>query len=684
MVNSFNLRRFLYNDNDELPAMINWIKKLFAGDTKPAKDTTAKATDKPQSAHGQSNETERDSPKLQAEPSSDIEKATDAISQTQTHTAANAQDTDISGAEKSSAEKGGIENNSDEATTPSLETALAEIEKAKDVHRQGRIDIALPVYQRLQQQFPQFADAWHMLGIVALQEGDLSKAKHWFEGAIERDAKVANYHVNLGICLAGMSQLEPALVCFDAALNLEPDNESALANSASAYLDAFQFDNAKQVIAKLKQVVPNSIDGYRLMSSVLLAEKNTLAAIDELESAYAIEPSSIDLLLQLISCYELQNNVAKANQYLQKAVSLQPGNPKVIMFQGILLRRQGEPEKASKTLAKALKYGLDEQTAIEANHQLGLACDESAQYPQAFTAFTQSNQLMSRMTRAAEQGDNYFAMLADYKQVTNLVSQDNAHTDDTSAPIFFVAFPRSGTTLMEQVLKAHPSIATTDERSPITLIINQISNEFGDYPASLTRLTDDDKQRFRSMFWQHVKSLYADIEQRQLIDKLPLNIVHLPLIRSLFSQAKFIVAVRDPRDVVLSCFMQKFDLNAAMVNFLDLNKAADMYQQVMTLWQDYKQQLSTDDYIEYRYEDLVTDFNGTVEQVLAFTGLDWHDDMQQYRQKALARNIATPSYRDVTNKISDKAVARHKNYEQQLAPVADTLKPFIELYGYQP
>ncbi|MDN3653182.1 sulfotransferase [Thalassotalea ponticola] len=645
--------------------MMNWIKSLFSSNKQHQPQTVSRHSTEEKSTNTAQTPAEQSDSELSVHTTSDhgqpiARSATDDVKHS---TAASSTHTD---------------------NEPSDESINTRLEQAKQLHRQGRIDLALPVYQSLHQAHPDLADVWHMLGVVALQQGQLAQANDYFASAISRDDTVANYFVNAGICALQSNNLTPAIEHFSRALAIEADNDAALAHLTSCYIASNQLEKAALVASDYQRLFANRAEGHQLMANVLLAQKNTLSAITCLRGAIALEPDNVDVLLQLVSCYELQNDVDNAAAYVVKAKQLQPGNPKVIMFEGIVLRRQKQAGKAVKLLQKSLKYGLDKPTSVEAYHQLGLALDESGQYQQAYQAFLQSNQLMASMSASKIDSSGYTDMLLAYqsqaKAINNQVEQPVATKPKT--PIFFVAFPRSGTTLMEQVLKAHPELTTTDENSPINAIIGQMREEYKAYPQALSDLTDADKARYRQVFWQHIEATHGTLPNGQLIDKLPLNIVHLPLIRTLFNDAKFIVALRDPRDVVISCFMQKFELNSAMTHFLDLNDAAEFYHQVMTLWQVYKQHLRSDEYIEYRYEDLISDFNATVQRVLDFTGSSWHDEMNSYRQKALQRNISTPSYRDVTNEISTKAVARHQHYKAQLASVEPILKEHIDQYGY--
>ena len=168
---------------------------------------------------------------------------------------------------------------------------------------------------------------------------------------------------------------------------------------------------------------------------------------------------------------------------------------------------------------------------------------------------------------------------------------------------------------------------------------------------------------------------------RHLVDKLPLNLVHLGLVRRLFPDAKILLALRDPRDVVLSCFMQTFELNTAMVHFLDLCDAARLYRTVMALGTVYQQRLGLD-LLSYRYEDLVAAPESTARQVFAHLGLPWDDCVMRYYERRAGRAVATPSYQDVTRPVYSRAVGRWRSYRGEMAAALDLLLPAVTAFGY--
>ncbi len=203
----------------------------------------------------------------------------------------------------------------------------------------------------------------------------------------------------------------------------------------------------------------------------------------------------------------------------------------------------------------------------------------------------------------------------------------------------------------------------------------------GAYPEVLGELTGGELAGAREQFWVEAERLGGPLRGRRLVDKLPLNIVELGFVSLLFPRARVVIALRDPRDVCLSCFMQRFRLNDAMANFLDLEQTAKTYAAVMGLWLHYRGALTLA-WHEYRYEDLVADFEGVVGGVLDFIGIAWHDDVAHYREKAGQSAITTPSYRGVTGALDGRAIGRWRAYREPLAPILPTLAPFVAAFGY--
>ncbi len=558
---------------------------------------------------------------------------------------------------------------------------------AKQQHREGKTTEAEAVYLDILKNDPEHADALHMVGIACLERDQLSEAEQYFRQAIAVDDQQAVYYSNLGNVFGLQNRPEEAYEYFRQALGINSEHVGTLSNAATALLSIGRAAEAKPLYLQILAMEPDNVDARQNLAAAHIVEHDFHAAIAILREGLEIQPHHVGLLIQLASVLEFANQLDEASAVIEQAEAVQPGVARITLLSGLISRRQGNFDRAEQRLQLAIDQGLSEQESTEAFNQLGLSKDANGKAEEAFRAFERSNQIMRHLV--GEQDADGSSYLRDVAAIREYFTEEKIaalgeffNADDDNQPVFFVGFPRSGTTLMEQVLKAHPKLVTTEEHSPLAAVVRQIRASDGGYPRGLDSLTAGELTRLRQIFSDFCRETLGELHNKQVVDKLPLNIVHLGVAKLLFPQAKIVVALRDPRDACLSCFMQKFEINNAMANFLDLRTTGLAYAAVMGLWLHYRTNFDGS-WLEYRYENLVEGFDETVRQVLDFIGVGWHEDIAGYRHAAKQRAIITPSYRDVTAPINNRALARWRRYEQDLAPILPLLDPFVESFGYE-
>jgi hypothetical protein len=250
-------------------------------------------------------------------------------------------------------------------------------------------------------------------------------------------------------------------------------------------------------------------------------------------------------------------------------------------------------------------------------------------------------------------------------------------------PIFLVGFPRSGTTLLDTILRSHPLIEVVEEKPIINQLVDSLNKLSKKGLKNLEKINETQVEKLRKVYFD---SFDAQIKSKNnskiYIDKLPLNIVYAGEIIRIFPNAKFIVLIRHPYDCVFSCFMQNFELNDAMANFSNLEDAARLYDYVMSLWMQYLSIFKIN-YCEVKYENLIKYFKPTVSSVFKFLNLSWNNSVLEYSTTAKERdNIATPSYNQVTKPLYSHANGRWKKYENQMLNINPFLKKWLEKYNY--
>ncbi len=253
-----------------------------------------------------------------------------------------------------------------------------------------------------------------------------------------------------------------------------------------------------------------------------------------------------------------------------------------------------------------------------------------------------------------------------------------------ASPVFVVGFPRSGTTLLEQMLDAHPALASMDERTFIQDAIDDMQRDHGPaYPDGLARLEVRDIDRLRARYFERVATQVALAPGVRLVDKNPLNILRLPMMTALFPNARYILALRHPCDVLLSCYMQNFRSPVFQYLCRDLSSIATAYANAMQGWMHTSDTLSPA-CLTVRYEDLLDDFDGTTMKLARFLDLPDAQPMLRYHQHAQAKGyISTPSYAQVVQPLNRKAAYRWKRFAAAFEEAMPTLQPWLQRWGYE-
>jgi hypothetical protein len=261
---------------------------------------------------------------------------------------------------------------------------------------------------------------------------------------------------------------------------------------------------------------------------------------------------------------------------------------------------------------------------------------------------------------------------------------------------FLGGHPRSGTTLLEQVLAANPAIAARDETPAFAReVIGGFlpANAPVRYDAArFAELTTVELNRMRRSY---LKRLLEDADGsstsalqtaapnvQPVIDKNPSHTAMLPLWLRAFPELRVLVALRDSRDVVLSCFFQNMPLNLISANFLTLAGAARHYADLMKVWLSVRQWEGIP-WLETRYEDLVADVENEGRRVTQFLCLKWHPDQARFHETGASQPVNSLTYQDVTQPVYSRSVERWQRYERYLAPVLPALKPFLKAFHYE-
>lgn len=555
-------------------------------------------------------------------------------------------------------------------------------------HQAGDLAGAADLYRRAARDGRVKADALHGLGLVELQRGQTEAAVEALQRAARLAPKNPALLTNLSHALMTRRRFADAAAVLRQTADLAPEAET-LFNLAYAEQAAGEPFAAERDYRRALSLDPGHLPAANNLAGLL----QSLGRIDEAVATYraasAINPNDPEIRINLARALEISGQLPEAADQVSALERAIPHDPRTRLLRARLAHRGGEADVAETCLRPLLDTALPDDLACTVRKELALILDRRGDYAEAFHIASEGNRLRARQAKAQGlDGRGWIRRIVGYRGVFSperLSQSASISVENREPPVFFVGFPRSGTTLMETILATHEGLVTSGEITPLDHVLSSLAPG-GSSDAVLEALAGLDEARIaelRGIFWTAAEALFPGrLNGRRLVDKAPFNLVELGLINLLFPNAPVIVAVRDPRDVCLSCFFQDFTLSDAVVNFLDISDAASAYAAVDALWRHYQECLTLP-WMEYRYEDLVADPATQAAAVFQFLGLDW-DPAQLVRrgQPGSGQFIATPSRDAVAQPITAAAVQRWRRYEQELAPALAILDPVIKRMGY--
>jgi Flp pilus assembly protein TadD len=503
------------------------------------------------------------------------------------------------------------------------------------------------------------------------------------------------------------------------------DHPGVLNLAASAHFSQNQFEDALELLRRAQAAAPNDPQVLNSIGLCLKSLRRLEEARDAFDSALRINPNMASAQYNLAVLLEELKHIKEARAAYEKAAALDPNNVDAIANIAWLDAQAGDSDSArtqgERVLARASSNvvarmalasadlqtgdlraassrlsGLSQEQRIDPVDQtivlglIGDLHDAEGRPAEAFAAYQESNNRLKAMNAARFEGpgtanalDHVKRLIAWFEAADPAPWREAPSSQpDGSGPkkhVFLVGFPRSGTTLLENVLAAHPDVVTLEERNCLESASATYLTAWG--LERLAHIGAADAAREREGYWSNVRKFGVEPRGRVFIDKMPLASIALPVIAKLFPDALILFARRDPRDVVLSCFRRRFALNPSMYQLLTLEGAAAYYNSVMRLSEIYRELLPLPQHL-VRYESLVEDFEGTARAACSFLGLDWDQSMLDFAAKASERGMATPSASQIARGLNREGEGVWRRYRDQMAPVLPVLQPWVETFGY--
>jgi tetratricopeptide (TPR) repeat protein len=518
---------------------------------------------------------------------------------------------------------------------------------------------------------------------------DPARATALAQAALADGLDGAVLHAAIGQGLKSADRFEEAILAFGKALERQPQNAMLMTQVGLCLLELGRREQAAQVLGAAVKLDPNSA---RTNFAYGWAAEN-LGALEQAEAAWeravSLDPGRADALAGLSGLAARRRDWETARDLAEQALALDPTLTDATMNLARVDIGLGQLDAAEQRLGELIgRSGLKPTTRPNAKLLLGDALDAAGRYEAAFAAYADG-----KSDLRSHYADEFGATeRPSAPAVARAMAAEFAGTPEASwslpvRPVargparghaFLVGFPRSGTTLLEQVIATHPDMIALGERPVMVDAESQFLSRAGGM-IRLAGAVSDLLEPLRDAYWRRAREFGVEPAGKVFVDKHPLSTLRLPLISKVFPDAKIIFAVRDPRDVVLSCFRRGFRMNAVNYEFTAFESAARMYDAVMTAGATYFERLPLKTH-QVRYEDLIADFEGQVSALCDFLGVAWTDKLRDFA--ATNRAIATPSSTQVRRGLYEEGAGHWRNYAEPMAAVIPILQPWIERFGY--
>jgi tetratricopeptide (TPR) repeat protein len=577
--------------------------------------------------------------------------------------------------------------------------------------RAGQLSAAEEALRALVTAEPGNADAWCFLGIALGRQEKFDEAVHSFQEARRLRTDFADAHANLGITLVKQRRFDAAVPHLRDALALKPDHLFALNSLGNALAEQGRLEEAIATLRHAIHLRPDFAEAYINLGILLKEQGQYDESAECYRQALSLRPTAVEALLNLGICLREQGRLSEAVVCYQQALACQPSRAEAHANLAAALVEQGDVEQALFHYQEVLRlrpdcpqayYGLGELvvqgrhhfTDAERQHMhalvsredlplrdrislhftLAALSDREEAYAEAITHYRAGNELRQRFFE--RRGQAYDAERHEL-QIDELIAtftpayfqEVRRFGVESELPVFIVGMPRSGTSLVEQILASHPQVFGAGELLDISHIAEALPNGAIDGGASATRVarvTPECAQRLANKYLERLTKLGASASR--VIDKFPENYLHLGVIFTLFPSARAIHCRRNALDVCWSCHTQNFVGLAFTASLEDLGHYYRQYTKLMAHWRT----AAPRQMFEMEYEELVREPEELSRKLVAFCGLEWDERCLSFHTKR--RVVRTASKLQVRQPVYTRAVGRWRHYEAYLGPLIEALR----------
>ena len=541
---------------------------------------------------------------------------------------------------------------------------------------QGAWNDAIDSYRHALAIRPGFIDAHARLGHMLVAAGKhVDAIAHFLQVLAARPDDAPSHH-SLGIVYRSEGRLAEAEACYRRALAIDPNYVEALTNLGNVLGAQGRLADAESSYRQALALNDGYAETHFNLGNMLRDQNRPLDAEQSYRHALKIAPRHLQALNNLGLCLKRQGRLDEARECFEAAIAIQPDFVQSHCNLAPLKTYADDDPHLALFENQGHRVALLPKTGQSSYwFALGKMREDVGRYDDAFAAYAQGNRCQHELFPHDEARE--VALVQRLQSVFSEAFFANRakppHAD--KAPIFIVGMPRSGTSLIEQILSTYPGVYGAGELTELDNVVHSVGKSLGEreasYPDIIVNLSADELRRLGQIYIDRVWR-YAPQAER-ITDKMPANFLHIGMIHLMLPQARIIHAMRDPMDSCFSCYSRLFAGNNLDFAYR-LETVGRYYVRYIQMMRHWQQVLPSDTVLDVRYEDMVTDTEGQARRLLAYLGLPWDERCLAFHQNQ--RVVRTASVAQVRKPIYRSSVARWKHFEAHLAPLLEIVKDY--------
>ena len=571
---------------------------------------------------------------------------------------------------------------------------------AKIAHEQREFEAAIERYQQFLEIVPDHAPTHFYLGVVLEELGRTELAIGHYEKSVGIDAGDAAAHSRLGDACSKLRRWEEAIESYQQVLSSRPEDVGTMFKLGNAFREFQRWLDSIAIYERATTLQPDNAEAHRYLGVAQQKLGQTAKAIKSYERTLDLRPDSAGVRIDLARILRKLGRAEEALDQFEQALDQAPNNIDAHIDVALTLRQLDQADLAVKQLGELLGVrptcgeayyhismidprqelipvvekllrnpALSKDDAIYCHFALGNFYDHRKSYDEAFKNFLRANTL-HRETFTYDPRENIETVrriIAVYSK--EYICSKRQFGSDSQLPVFIVGMPRSGTTLVEQILSSHALVHGAGELEAIPAINLSIAQRLNHTSPRPDLITLIDKEMVEDCAKRYLEelSLHSSTAAR-ITDKQPGNFVRLGLIKTLFPEARIIHCHRNPVDNCLSLYFHSFNALTCSFELTELGQYYRDYQQLMSYWHG----VFPDEIFDVQYEELVMDQERVSKQLIDYVGLEWDENCLKFYDSE--RNVMSPSNLQVRRPIYKGSMNRWKLYDKHLQPIIRVLQ----------